>query len=452
MTKKVLSLLLCLILSFSLFACADKKGEKNVSSSITSYEISQNESVPSKSDSQQTSKPNVTSDKEEDKPSSKPETSSTSSQQKEPQAPDISKISCRKASEIKWQRIRVTLKSVKTSFEFDIPSDWSLNKLSGGGFEILRSGKKIGTLLAEDTSAGESLKADYTNSKDYSASIYSYVKWDSNVNKGQPYRYVALSTFPQSTNTELHILFNYSELDNTAIETISDKVSVYQAESEFIPLSQTNGSKKILILGNSFVNSSMIGSFLSAMLTAANSEYSVRAISLNGANVKTFADRSDIMNEIRNGEYCYVFQCGFYSSIAVSAFSTIKENCKVSGTIPVIFPAHNENAAGVSNAKGQYGDTIFLDWQGEIETFIKTGIDRFDFCYDDGNDHSKPLAGYVGAHMIYRSLFNEVPPAQISSPMSMESIRSYLGDYIETGIVPNSKTRPAFTGKKYVIN
>ena len=41
----------------------------------------------------------------------------------------------------------------------------------------------------------------------------------------------------------------------------------------------------------------------------------------------------------------------------------------------------------------------------------KSGVREDDFCFNDEHKHSKPLAGYIGAKMIYQSLFGVEPPA-----------------------------------------
>ena len=70
---------------------------------------------------------------------------------------------------------------------------------------------------------------------------------------------------------------------------------------------------------------------------------------------------------------------------------------------------------------------------------LDTGIPWSAFCIDDQHKHSTPLAGYVGAHMIYRSMFSEMPPSIGTSVYgySQAYIESYLGDYVTMGGVPN---------------
>ena len=55
---------------------------------------------------------------------------------------------------------------------------------------------------------------------------------------------------------------------------------------------------------------------------------------------------------------------------------------------------------------------------------------------DDYYDHSKPLAGYVGAHMIYRAMYGEIPTAKMTSSISQSYVDSILGNYVSSGVIP----------------
>lgn len=196
------------------------------------------------------------------------------------------------------------------------------------------------------------------------------------------------------------------------------------------PLSSRNDSKTILILGNSFVGTSEIGAFLKSMLDAADSEYSVEAVSRGYATVATYTADTNLMNRIRAGNYCYVFQCGFYTDGDPDQFSLMREACMVSNTGIAVFPAHNENTTFISMADSDN----MLDWQGEISALLAAGVAYDDMCFNDMHAHSTPLAGYVGAHMIYRNLFGELPQELIEdAPLDMEYIKAKLGSYVTTG-------------------
>lgn len=195
-------------------------------------------------------------------------------------------------------------------------------------------------------------------------------------------------------------------------------------------ISPENDSKKILILGNSFVNSSQIGDFLNNMLEQVDSEYSAVAISQGYATVSTYSYDAELMAEISAGEYCYVFQCGFYSMAEPSEFERIKQACADSSTGIIAFPAHNENADVIGNID----KTECLSWKEEIDALISGGVRYDDMCMNDMHQHSTPLAGYVGAHLIYRNLFDKIPPELgDGAPLTKTEVAEKLGDYVQTG-------------------
>ena len=115
----------------------------------------------------------------------------------------------------------------------------------------------------------------------------------------------------------------------------------------------------------------------------------------------------------------------------------MKQACSDSYTRLVLFPAHNENKSFIRQIEDRHPEVICLNWQEEINRLIKSSQCRAvyrDFCIDDAHQHTTPLGGYVGAHLIYRALFQEIPPYYVGeTPLSMESISFYLGSYTDTG-------------------
>lgn len=197
-----------------------------------------------------------------------------------------------------------------------------------------------------------------------------------------------------------------------------------------------NGSRSILILGNSFVGTSQIGAFLVNMLEQADRDYDVSAVSQGFATVATYSNNAELLGEIRDGKYCYVFQCGFYSPGELQEFETVKEACAESHTGIAAFPAHNEDPGAVSGLDS----AACLNWQAEINGLIASGVPYDAMCINDAYHHSTPLAGYVGAHMIYRNLFGEIPPLPgDGAPLSADEVREQLGDYVYTGVVRAQK-------------
>ena len=187
----------------------------------------------------------------------------------------------------------------------------------------------------------------------------------------------------------------------------------------------------MLIIGNSFVGTSEIGTMLKNMLYAGGKHCEVTAISIGHAMVSTYTSKSDLMGEIYRGKYDAVFMCGLYNADQVKEVGTLKRYCDNSGTDLIVFPAHNETRLVVQRVMQTYDGLTLIDWKGELDALIAMGVDRWDLCFDDAYDHSKPVAGYVGAHMIYRAMYGEVPP----SIPTQKNINAILGDYAKTGTV-----------------
>jgi hypothetical protein len=239
----------------------------------------------------------------------------------------------------------------------------------------------------------------------------------------------------KSIMTVLTIMLCVALLALTACKVIVKEDAETQKKGPLIE--RFNESKQILILGNSFVGTSQVGDFLNDMLSQANSDYRVKAISRGFATVETYASDPEIMKEIEDGRYCCVFQCGFYYESEIEHYKTIKNACRKSGTAIMAFPAHNE----IKEVVRKLSETEdCLDWQEEIEALMRANVSHnatlWDFCIMDEFRHSTPLAGYVGAHMIYRRIFGEVPPSlSDNAPLTMEYIKEQLTHYPETGVI-----------------
>ena len=74
-----------------------------------------------------------------------------------------------------------------------------------------------------------------------------------------------------------------------------------------------------------------------------------------------------------------------------------------------------------------------LNWRGELNSLIETGVDKWDLCVDDAHGHSTVYAGLVGAHMIYRSIYGEIPNIDGMSSLNVSAAKEILGSYLETG-------------------
>ncbi len=189
--------------------------------------------------------------------------------------------------------------------------------------------------------------------------------------------------------------------------------------------------KKILIIGNSFVYLSHISDLLTLMIQNNNKGCTVYTDARPNASIDTFVSDSKVMTDISSGKYDAVFTCGLYNTYEITKLEVLKKACDSSGTKVIIFPAHNEDRSAISDAKRTFPQLQVLDWKAEIDYLIESGIDEWYFCKNDGVRHSTPLAGYVGAHMIYRSIYGEDPKGYIKflTIIDQSYINSILGDY-----------------------
>ena len=339
------------------------------------------------------------------------------------------------------------------AIDFKVPSDWTITAQDNKTYKIVRAGKTIGTLTTKKPDRSQEYFAD-TSYIDIEKMIQKFyqIDWYYTNGQGSFYKSFELLECPQTVGFSLYLQVNHNELDDAAAKLLFDSAGTVSTigNEPIVPLPQNSTSKEILILGNSFIGSSHIGLILNEMLTKANSEYTVKTVSIGGAYTGTFFEDKALMNDIRNGKYCYVFQCGLYSSLAVSTFAPLKEVYDEAGVPVVFFPAHNESEASINSALQQYYDVPILSWKGELDALIKSGISRDTFCQNDYYGHSKPIAGYVGAHMIFRTLFGKMPTDDTTS-VKKDEVRSVLGDYVDTGVVPGTTPKEIFVGTVYDI-
>lgn len=340
---------------------------------------------------------------------------------------------CRTVLKDEWEKIRITDTDKTLSFVLELPDDWRVQKVDKDTFAIFRSNKKIGT-IERDQSLSRYQDFEYGNIADITAQTSYRVMEDD----GHYYRYFVIEFVQNTVKYTVYVTVDYNELDEKSCREFIRKLTLVPQKKVFIHPSEGNGSNKILILGNSFVATSEVGEFLNDMLRTSGLRYYADPIAIGMANVTTFENYPDICDSMANGEYCYVFLCGLYSDEAVRAVQTMKNYCELSDTKLILFPAHNESANSIRKATDAYADLIMLNWKGEIDALLERGAEYSDYCVDDYHKHSKPLAGYVGAHMIYRSLFkNQPPPLTAAAPLTERYVNSKLEDYIESGgVIP----------------
>ena len=323
-------------------------------------------------------------------------------------------------------------------FRTSIPKEWKLVSLEKDSYKIMKGAKEIGTVTS-DAEAYESLdfKSVFFEEKTYiTVNVKNYIdRYGSDEDKSFCRRVIFEYKEDDTVRT---LIFNidYAEISDKTYERIFYCIELLDASRDagLGILKVSDKVPSILILGNSFIGTSDIGSILETMCGA---KARVNAISIGMATVgKTYSSNTNILSQIRSGDYSVVFMCGFYSPGDATELKTIIKACEEGGAKLAIFPAHNENRSAVLGAAGEYDYPVLVDWQAEINALIKSGVDFDSFCIRDTYNHSKPLAGYVGAHMIYRAVFGEIPPSQKRySQVSSGEINS-LGDYARTGKAP----------------
>lgn len=324
-----------------------------------------------------------------------------------------------------------------------VPKKWNFEK-NNSGYNIVEFSEIIGTVtMTFDENSEDFGECVYTE-KHATVSVdiihtVNKLTSESEVNYTHTFTY----SYEESDGTDKRIIINmeYEKIDkNTSSKMMHYSIIEEMNNDRYMGIMRIKDNrKKVLILGNSFISSSSIGQTLQEMC---GSSITVDAYSKGYAQVYTYTNIPDIMSRIKNAEYSAVFMCGFYSTDNVDAFKTIVDSCVASKTMLAIFPAHNENRNTIDKAASTYSYPVLIDWKEEINMLYKTGIDYYDFCIDDAHKHSTDLAGFVGAHMIYRAIFGKIPNPQYTYSQVLSSDIDKLGSYVYTGnISPISQDR-----------
>lgn len=318
-----------------------------------------------------------------------------------------------------------------------LPKDWRVTGGKQNGYRIQRDGQEIGWLKAGTAELPNGAEVLDSATSNYGAlSIEWTLVYDpAEDSDGNCYRNWFDFSYPEDgTERTVTLCVDYTELSEFAVRKLlySSQLRKRTSDAGFdtLKLKPENDGKPVLILGNSFIGSSDIGTILQDMCYKNGRQVTIEAISVGYATVsKSWAY---YLEPMRNGEYAAVLMCGFYGADDVTAFQQYADACKSFGTPIVIFPAHNEGNG--DTAIKRYSNTLALDWKGEVNMLISSGVPRAEFCINDQHQHSTPLAGYVGAHMIYRALFGEVPGVQsYYGSLSHTYVESMLGDYMSLG-------------------
>lgn len=318
-----------------------------------------------------------------------------------------------------------------------VPENWAFDKASSNLFNVERNGKIIGTVTKND---GANEQWSIVKKSETSTSSMITVVYVERSGTGESLEFRYRITYAKRAEPDV-VLFSmcisYAEISGgTKLRLRNASLSTnFESDPGIGTLKSERAQQSILIIGNSFVNSSAIGTTLRQMCQAGGKNTEVTAISRGYAHVSTYTSDEYFMDEVRSGKYGIIFVCGFYSNDESESLSALWQACKSAGTQLVIFPAHNEPRGCIDLAVSEHSDLAVLDWKQEIDTLIKYGVDKWDMCIDDAHLHSTPLAGFVGAHMIYRAVFGELPKRTDLTAISTSTVIQKLGKYCSTGYI-----------------
>ena len=227
----------------------------------------------------------------------------------------------------------------------------------------------------------------------------------------------------------------YGEIDNY-VQTQLREHAIYKehhTDPMYGALSHLQ-DKPIIVLGNSFIATSRIDYIYNDIAMSSGKAPLMYAQSRGYASISTYAQDSAFLKRISNGEWAAVFLCGFYGQDTTSV-GIIKNACDKSNTQLIIFPAHNESDQMRINATSKYPELICINWKREIDQLIKEGRSKWDFCINDEHLHSTPLAGYVGAMMIWRAIWGEMPDVTLTSGIiDQGKADKILGSYLNSPV------------------
>lgn len=329
-------------------------------------------------------------------------------------------------------------KKSETLFTLTLPTEWEFIKIEyGDAYRIMRDDIEIGTLTTDNYNDTKHWKIVYEQNGDSSEILTkSFIEKSTN-DASLLFRYrFSYNYLENGINRCLTLSVNYSEVSGLTAFKLRESPSLVNLNvyTRYNDLSDLKDGS-ILILGNSFISSSNIGSILNELMKNNEKHCTVQAISRGYATVNTYVNDKEIMSAISSGSYDAVFICGLYSISEIKPLGILKSTCESSDTRLIIFPAHNEKIDSIESSRINYPDLYFMDWKSEINMLIDNGADKSFFCINDAYSHSTPIAGYVGAHMIFRSIYGNPPQNKNISCIDESKLNESLGNYIYEGYI-----------------
>ena len=332
------------------------------------------------------------------------------------------------------------------SFKMKFYLDWEYIKNDDGGYSILSKGVEIGRVISGEADDITKWKTIYQ--KDAVPGIFQVTEFLEKSGTGETLRFrhrYCYRYIESGQERVITLTIAYGEIDNYVQTQLREK-AVYQehhTDPMYGSLSYLQ-DQPIIVLGNSFISTSRIGHIYNDIAESSGKSPAMTAISRGYASISTYAQDSALLKRIANGEWAAVFLCGFYGQDTTSV-GIIKNACDKSNTQLIIFPAHNESDQMRINATSKYPELICINWKREIDQLINEGRSKWDFCIDDEHSHSTPLAGYVGAMMIWRAIWGEMPDVTLTYGMiDQEWADSLLGSYLESPTFKLMDTKGTF--------
>jgi len=353
--------------------------------------------------------------------------------------PEYADIKCESAKNFMY--VNFVYGGSTEAINIGLPEEWKVYSDGENRYNVLKYGKEIGKIyLGEESELDEGKTELYSDVK---TNLGIETRYSINRYGDTEYAYRKKIVFKYADGDKTRALtldLDFTAIDDAGVRSIRSVPHTWEImkKPEFGTVSfPKSGNRNILILGNSFVSTSRIGQML-LYLCADEEIGSVTAVSLPNVSIKDYSSNSYWLAQIASGTYGILVLNGFYSNTDVSSLENIFSACKQGGVKLVFMPAHNETFTTINSAKAKYPDTVMLDWRDEINKLIYSGIGKEEFCMNDGPEHSTPLAGYVGASMIYRAIFGKMPTAMIDTDycgISQAKVNRLLGDYVKTGII-----------------
>ncbi len=381
---------------------------------------------------QSSSESSSSSSESESSSSSESESSSSSSEEQ----PDNAYLDIERFKPDSFKERYFAIRGSKYVLSFSAPREWSFSKIGNDKYKIYRSGTEIGIASRGIVDSDDEWSIVAEKKKDKKTMLADEYVEKRGSGEGVEYRYRWCYSYTENNvDEQINIIVTCSEAPDLSSYYMLTLSSLKEAQTKtcFGEIGELD-SPKILVVGNSFVGTSEIGDCLKEMLIANGKGGDVYSISIGMGNIGRYANNDTVMLEITQGGYDLVVMSGFYTSDDSTALGIIKDACDNASSILVTLPAHNENITSARSSSRKC-EVLCLEWLTEIDNFIKGGVDKWDLCYNDSYYHSTPLAGYIGAHMIYRAIYSECPSAPVEFPMSQSEIDAVLGDYSSTGSV-----------------